>query len=62
MSKEDKIGLVEWLPVHKHSRVVYLKLRSEDATLYDIQPGDKILVELRQIKRGPRTQESESNE
>lgn len=53
----EKIGLVEWLPVHKHSRVLYLKLRYEDVQMYDLQPGDKLKVKIELLKKGPREPE-----
>jgi hypothetical protein len=55
----EKIGLVMWLEVHKHSRVTYLKLRAEDVHMYDIRPGDVMKVEIQAIRKGPRDQESE---
>jgi len=60
MPETEKIGLTEWLEVHKHSRVVYLKLRPGDVALYDIRPDDQVLVELVAIKRGLREPEAES--
>lgn len=53
--KIEKIGLLEWLPVRKHSRTSVLKLREEDVIIYDIQAGDQVQVELRLIRRLVRT-------
>lgn len=58
----EKIGVIEWLPVVRRSRVLYLKLRYEDARQYDIQPGDVLKVEIQAIKKGPRDQEDEQRE
>lgn len=45
--RREKLGLVEWLPIHKRRRTFYLKLRSEDVEIYDIRPGDLVLAHLR---------------
>ena len=55
----EKLGLVEWLPVHKRSRTLYLKLRSEDVAMYDIRPDDLLLAHLRVVKKKPRELEED---
>lgn len=58
----EKLGLVEWLPVHKRSRTLYLKMRSEDTALYDIRPDDLVLVQLKSVKKKVRDGEEISSE
>ena len=51
MENTEKIGVKEWLPVKQHSRSILLKLRPEDARLYDIQLDDLLLVTIHAVKR-----------
>lgn len=48
------IGVVGWVEVKKHSRILYIRLSDLDVHLYDIRPGDKIKVELHAIVKGVR--------
>lgn len=57
MSRVERLGIVEWLPVHKRSRTLYLKLRSEDVAMYDIRSDDLVLVHLRVVKKTVREEE-----
>jgi hypothetical protein len=50
----EKIGVKEWLHIKAHSRMLYLKLRSEDINLYDLQQEDVLLVQLIAVKKAPR--------
>jgi hypothetical protein len=50
----ERIGVKEWLPVKEHSRTVYVKLRSEDVNLYDLEQNDMLLVQLVGVKKAPR--------
>ena len=50
----EKIGVKEWLPIKQHSRMNYIKLRSEDINLYDLQQEDMLLVQLIAVKKAPR--------
>ena len=62
VSELEKMWLVEWLEVKKHSRILYLRLRDEDVDLYDIQSGDKIRVQLQVIKKGSREEKETEHE
>jgi hypothetical protein len=53
-TEPEKIGVIEWLPVRRHSRVLYVPLRAEDVQNYDIRVGDQLKVELQAIKKGIR--------
>jgi len=50
----EKIGVKEWLHIKQHSRMIYIKLRSEDANLYDLQQNDMLLVQLIAVRKAPR--------
>lgn len=45
----EPIGVVAWSEVKRHSRILYLRLDDLNVRMYDIQPGDKIKVELHSI-------------
>jgi hypothetical protein len=42
----EKIGLVEWFEIRKHSRMYYLPLDQKDVRMHDLQIGDKIRAKL----------------
>jgi len=50
----EKIGIVGWYLVKRHSRGTYIILKREDVDMYQIEPGDMLKVEIQAIRRGPR--------
>ena len=50
----ELIGVVGWVEVKRHSRILYVRLNELDVRLYDIRPGDKLKVEIHSIMKGPR--------
>jgi hypothetical protein len=50
----EKIGVVEWFEVRRHSRRLYILLDQKDCDIYDIQMGDKLQAKLLEVLRGPR--------
>jgi hypothetical protein len=61
-TEPEKIGVVEWLTVRRHSRILYVPLRPEDVQLYDIRLGDQLKVEIHAIKKGLRDRDSGNGE
>jgi len=53
----EKIGLVEWFEVRKHSRALYVLLNPVDVRLHDIQVGDRLRMKIEWIRRTPRDTE-----
>lgn len=51
MSNEQKIGIVRWFQLNRHSRILYMKLDPTDTEIYKLEPGDLILAELKTIRR-----------
>jgi len=47
----EKIGVVGWVEVKRHSRILYVRLSDLDVSIYYIKPGDKLKVEIQAIKR-----------
>jgi len=52
MAEAEKIGVVGWYQVKRHSRILYLRLKDEDVGIYGFKPGDKLKVEIQAIQRG----------
>lgn len=50
----ELIGVVGWVEVKRHSRILYVRLNELDVHLYDIRPGDKLKVEIHAIVKGGR--------
>lgn len=55
----EKVGVVSWVEVKRHSRILYVRLSDLDVGLYKIKPGDKLKIEIHNIKRGPRENDVE---
>ena len=50
----EQIGIVGWVEVKRHSRILYVRLNDLDVRLYDIRPGDKLKVEIHSVVKGVR--------
>ncbi len=50
----ELIGIVGWVEVKRHSRILYLRLNDLDVRVYDIRPGDKLKVEIHAVLKTPR--------
>lgn len=50
----EPVGVVDWVEVKRHSRILYVRLNDLDVRLYDMRPGDKLKVEIHSIIKGPR--------
>ena len=52
MSDIEKIGTVEFIEVKKHARQLYLPLKADVVTAFDIQKGDLLKVKIEgRVKR-----------
>jgi hypothetical protein len=56
-SESEKIGLIEWFDVHRHSRRLYVLIDEKDVRQHDIQVGDHLRMKIEVIQRGPRDKE-----
>lgn len=52
--ESEPVGVVDWVEVKRHSRILYVRLNDLDVRLYDIRAGDKLKVELHAVVKGPR--------
>lgn len=57
--QSEKIWIVDYFRVRRHSRVLYLPLDMEIAQLYDIRKGDLVKAMLVEIVKAPRDGEDE---
>lgn len=59
-TKHEKIYIVDYFPVRRHSRVLYIPLDPVVVGIYDIQKGDKIKAVLLEVIKQPRDEGRES--
>lgn len=57
--KSEKLWIVDWFTLRRHSRVLYLPLDQEISDLYGLKKGDKIKAVLLELIRAPREEEGE---
>lgn len=55
--KSEKLWIIEWFSIRRHSRVLYLPLDRIIIDLYDLQKGDKIKAFLLSVLKQPRDEE-----
>jgi len=60
--KSQKLWIVDWFTLRRHSRVLYLPLDRTIVDLYDLQKGDRIKAVLLEVIKAPREEESEEAE
>lgn len=60
--KSEKIWVVSYFRVRRHSRVLYLPLDPEVVRIHGIEKGDVVKAMLTQIIKGPRDEEQEGKE
>jgi len=58
VQKREKIWVIAWLPVRKHSRSLYVPLPYEVVLLYNIRKGDLVKVTLHCVRHAPTETES----
>ena len=56
--KPEKIYIVDWFPVRRHSRVLYIPLDKVVVDIHDIRKGDKIKAVLLEVIKEPRDEEA----
>jgi hypothetical protein len=52
--KPEKLGLVAYFTVRRHSRVLYLPLDPTAVRLHDIEKGDIIKAKILELRKDPR--------
>jgi hypothetical protein len=52
--KPEKLGLVAYFTVRRHSRVLYLPLDATAVRLHDVQKGDIIKAKILELRKAPR--------
>ena len=52
--KPEKLGLVAYFTVRRHSRVLYLPLDPTAVRLHDIEKGDIIKAKILELRKAPR--------
>ena len=55
--KPEKMGLVAYFIVRRHSRVLYLPLDPMTVRLHDIEKGDIIKAKIVELRKAPRPDE-----
>lgn len=55
--KPEKLGLVAYFTVRRHSRVLYLPLDPTAVRLHDMQKGDIVKAKIIDLRKGPRSDE-----
>jgi hypothetical protein len=55
--KPEKLGLVDYFMVRRHSRVLYLPLDPTAVRLHDIEKGDIIKAKILELRKAPRPDE-----
>jgi len=55
--KSQKLWIVDWFTLRRHSRVLYLPLDRTIVDLYDLQKGDRIKAVLLSVLKQPRDEE-----
>lgn len=55
--KPEKMGLVAYFTVRRHSRVLYLPLDPMAVRLHDIEKGDIIKARIIEVRKAPRPDE-----
>jgi hypothetical protein len=55
--KPEKLGLVAYFTVRRHSRVLYLPLDTTAVRLHDIEKGDIIKAKILELRKAPRPDE-----
>lgn len=55
--KVEKLWLVSYFTVRRHSRVLYLPLDPTAVRLHDVQKGDIIKAVILELRKGPRADE-----
>ena len=53
----EKLWIVDWLPIRRHSRVLYLPLDRTIVDIYGLRKGDKVKVVLVSVLKAPRDEE-----
>jgi hypothetical protein len=53
VQKKEKIWVIAWLPVRKHSRSLYIPLPYEVVLLYNIHKGDLVKATLHCVRHAP---------
>jgi hypothetical protein len=51
--QKEKIWVISWLPVRKHSRSLYVPLPYEIILLHGIRKGDLVKVTIHSVRHGP---------
>jgi hypothetical protein len=57
VQKKEKIWIIAWLPVRKHSRSLYIPLPYEVVLLYNIRKGDLVKATLHCVRHAPGSEE-----
>jgi len=55
--QKEKIWVIAWLPVRKHSRSLYIPLPYEVVLLYSIRKGDLVKATLHCVRHAPGSEE-----
>lgn len=55
--KREKVWTVDYYPVRRHSRVLYVPLSRNVCDLHDIQKNDLLKVAILEVVRAPRADE-----
>jgi len=55
--KPEKLWLVQYFPIRRHSRVLYLPLDPVTVRLHGIQKGDIIKAVILELRKAPRPDE-----
>jgi len=58
----EKIWIVQWLPIRRHSRVLYVPLDQTVVDLHDLRKGDRIKIVLLSVLKQPRNEEESGEE
>jgi hypothetical protein len=51
--QKEKIWVISWLPVRRHSRSLYIPIPYEIILLYRIQKGDLVKVTFHSVRHAP---------
>lgn len=51
MKEIEKIGTSEWIVIRSHARQLYLSLKADLVSVFDLKTGDRLHVKFVEIKR-----------
>jgi hypothetical protein len=56
-SQKEKIWVIAWLPIRRHSRSLYVPIPYEVCLLYKLKKGDLLKITIHSVRHAPEPDE-----